>query len=168
MNAQTIMDRFFYRKNPFAVKTSSGIYIPVHRDVTLKDIEKHLNGKHTIGAYQSRPDETCTWACIDFDDYIYDDVAQKIVRSILPNTVQYMDDLPPIVNDVVYEPSESKGSHVWFFFSYPKSTKDAYDMLISILKSHNLYTGRDSKIDIFPRAPHLSGKRVGWLVRIPR
>lgn len=168
MTPEEIMDKFFYRKNPFAVKTSKGFYVPVYRDVTLRDIQRHLDGQHTIGAYQSRPDETCTWACIDFDDKKYEEIVGEIVKHIKPFTIFYTDDLPPIVKDVGFEVSTSKGYHVWFHFNRPEKIEFAYKYVMTQLTSRGLYPGRDSKIDIFPRSPHLSGKKVGWLVRIPR
>lgn len=157
-----IMETFFYRKNPFAVKTKQGFYVPVHRDVTIPDIIKHLNGGHTIGAYQSRPDDTCTWALIDFDSFEYNDIAQNIADKYKPN------DESGIIRDTLFEPSESKGSHVWFFFKKVVSTPDAFVFVETVLALNGLRKGRDTKIDIFPRSSCLSGKRVGWLVRIPR
>jgi hypothetical protein len=159
---EQIMETFFYRKNPFAVKTSKGFYVPVYRDVTILDIVKHIEGKHVIGAYQSRSDETCVWACIDFDSVEYNDVAKKIAEHYKPGNVS------SIVRDTLFEISESKGSHVWFFFNKVVATPDAYVFLETILTMFGLKKGRDAKIDIFPRSAHLSGKRVGWLVRIPR
>ncbi len=159
MDAQEMMDRFFYRKNPFAVKTSAGFYVPVYRDVTISDIQRHIIGAHTIGAYQSREDETCMWACIDFDDHKYDEKAKEITKHFKDHLV---------IEDTLYEPSESKGSHVWFFFNIPTETQNAHRFLSMVLDTYHLRSGRDTKIDIFPRSPHLSGKRVGWMVRIPR
>jgi len=158
MNTQQIMDRFFYRKNPFALKVKDG-FIPIYRDVTRNDIMKHLLGEHIIGAYQSREDETCMWACIDFDDFKYESTAKDIFKD-------YEDE--PLLKDCVFEKSYSKGFHIWFFFEMPMKTERAFDFLTSILKAYNLYPGRDSKIDIFPRSEHLSGKKVGWMVRLPR
>lgn len=161
MTPKEIIDTYFYRENPFAVKTSAGFYVPVYRNVAEKDIVKHLNGGHIIGCYQSRSDETCKWSCIDFDDMKYENVANKIVADIkaaLPHE---------IVKDAMLERSNSKGFHVWLFFNKPIRTEDAHEMLTTILGFNFLEPGRSFKIDIFPRSPHLSGKRVGWLVRLP-
>lgn len=159
---EQIMETFFYRKNPFAVKTSKGFYVPVYRDVTIQDIIKHINGGHTIGAYQSRPDDTCIWACIDFDSFEYNDIAKDIADRYKPGNDQ------GVIRDTLFEPSESKGSHVWFFFNRVVATPDAFVFLETVLALNKLRKGRDTKIDIFPRSSNLSGKRVGWLVRIPR
>lgn len=156
------METFFYRKNPFAVKTKQGFYVPVNRDITILDIVKHIDGRHTIGAYQSRSDETCVWACIDFDRFEYNETAQKIANHYKPENDS------GIIRDILFEPSESKGSHVWFFFNKVIATPDAYVFLETVLAIFKLEKGRDAKIDIFPRSAHLSGKRFGWLVRIPR
>ncbi len=158
MNAQDIMDRFFYRKSPFAVKTAQGFYVPVkkdgiYRDVTLGDIEKHLSEKHTIGAYQSRSDETCVWGCIDFDDKKYKGIAEHF-HMLSPSTTMLEE--------------TNRGYHVWKFFNSPVSTFYMYHLLLNMLRVHNLVPGLNSKIDIFPRSEHLSGKRFGGLVRIPR
>lgn len=163
MLPEQIMETFFYRKNPFAVKTSKGFYVPVYRDVTIADIEKHLNGGHTIGAYQSRSDDTCIWACADFDSMDYNDIAKKIAEHYKPEKGTKC-----VVRDTLFEPSESKGSHVWFFFDRVVATPDAFVFMNTMLAMFGLKKGRNAKIDIFPRSSQLSGKRVGWLVRIPR
>lgn len=146
-----IMERYFYRRNPFAVRTAKGFYVPVYRDVTEADIARHLAGLHTIGAYQSRADETCRWSCIDFDDFSYLEVAKRIAKK----------------HGGKLEMSESKGFHVWFFYDEPIPTINAYIDVTDALSEFNLKAGRESKIDVFPRSAHLSGKRVGWLVRVP-
>lgn len=161
MNPKEIMDRFFYRKCPFAIKTTSGFYVPVYRDVTEVDIQKHLDGIHIIGAYNSRADSTCRWACIDFDDFSYEDIAKRIANEV---GLIYKD----IVKETLFEQSPSKGFHVWFFFNRVSSTEEAYIFISSVMRNYNLTSGRKSKIDVFPRSPLLSGKRVSWQVRIPR
>ncbi len=168
MTPQQIMDRFFYRKNPFAVQTSKGFYIPVHRDVTLLDIENHLTNGHTIGAYCAREDETCMWGCIDFDDVSYEQIAKDMVLKHTNHIsgIPYSFNLP--LKKIMFEKSESKGYHVWFFFQKPETTEKAYNFVSDVLHDFYLRSGRDTKIDIFPRSPHLSGKKVGWLVRLPR
>jgi len=151
LKAQEILELFFYRNNPFAIKTNSGMYVPVHRPITKLDVDKHLQGLHTIGAYNARPDGTCKWACIDFDRLTYSTQAKDIA-------IRHRGKL---------EVSESKGYHVWFFFDHPRNVYDVHHWLIQILDEFGLKKGVDSKIDIFPRSDALSGKRISWLVRIP-
>ncbi len=170
MEVEEIMDKFYYRKCPFAVKTKAGFYIPVYRDVTYADIKKHLEGGHTIGAYNSREDGTCKWACIDFDDKQYEKVARQIAKQevIFKDTEighSYGEDIDV---EILFEESPSKGYHVWFLFGKAVKTVEAYYWLLSIIQNNKLQVGTNAKIDMFPRAPELTGKRVSWQVRVPR
>ncbi len=157
MNSEEILQYFFYRRNPFALKTPAH-YIPIYRDVTVSDIEKHLNGYHIIGSYNSRPDETCKWGCIDFDSHEYDKLAENLHDQSGNHE---------IVDFSIIEKSTSKGTHVWYFFNEVQRTQDAFHFLENVLAEHSLTKGLKSKIDIFPRSPHLSGKKVGWMVKLP-
>ena len=158
LSATEIMEMFFYRKNPFALKVKAGYYVPIKRDVTLADIQKHIDGLHIIGAYVAREDESCVWGVIDFDLESYREIAEKIVDKYKGSA---------LFTCVRLEKSLSKGYHVWFFFAQVVNTGVVYQLLNIILGDFGLETGRSSKIDIFPRSAHLSGKRIGWLVKVP-
>lgn len=165
MTPQEILNLFFYRRYPFAIKTPKD-YVPVWREVTETDIIKHLQGIHTIGAYQSCEDETCTWACIDFDDFKYKTDAENIIEDI-KNYINISSMSVGIsIKDCKLEKT-NRGYHVWIFFATPKTTSYAYKCIIYFLKQRKLSHGLKNKIDIFPRKPTLSGKRLGGLVRIP-
>jgi len=168
LNAQEIMDVIFYRKSPWAVKTKAtatkpAIYVPVYKEITLEAIQKHLDGGHTIAAYQSRPDETCLWATIDFDDFKYEEVAKQIYREQKASGV-----FQSVLIEPKFEESESRGYHIWFFFKTPQTTEFAYKMLINILATKGLEKGTNNKIDVYPRAEHLTGKKFGAHVRVPK
>lgn len=164
MSDKQIMDLFFYRPEPFAIKTKAGFYVPVNRSVTLQDIKKHREGKHVIGAYNSRSDATCQYACIDFDNFDYREVAEEIASSnngLIPVMLG-------VKTEKLFETSESKGFHVWFFFESPVPTEVAYNYLMWIMIDHELKVGRNAQIDIYPKSPKLTGKRVSWMVRLPK
>jgi hypothetical protein len=60
---------FFNRTDIIAVQEKDGSYRPLKlHQLTLKgQLDAHIEGKQTVGAYTTAPDGTCKWACFDID-----------------------------------------------------------------------------------------------------
>ncbi|MEK6885119.1 MAG: hypothetical protein AABY22_36145, partial [Nanoarchaeota archaeon] len=67
MKAEEITNKFVNRSSVFALQTKTGIYVPVKREITLKDIEQHLAGEKTVGIYQVNEANRVKWGVIDTD-----------------------------------------------------------------------------------------------------
>lgn len=75
--------------------------------VTLELWEKHIKGERSLGIVPIRDDGTCSWACLDIDDY-GDDVPRQATEFINEHG------LPLVVCR-----SKSGGAHVFVFFKEP-------------------------------------------------
>ena len=137
--------KYFYRSDIFAVQADNGSYYLVKRSLTPQDLQDHIDGKVTLGAYQVK-DETVQWAVIDFDSYDYKDTIYSIAQDLSANF------------EVEIEDSGQKGYHIWIWFLEPQPMFMIYDFLHGVLADYGLKPGFKSHIDIFPRAPYFKEK----------
>ena len=105
-----IFKNFFHRKDVYSVQQKSGAYFPVHKKITINEIERHLRGEITLGAYCLDTDETIKWACVDLDgsiDYTPEENKQNLfsLANLIYNTFK---DFPRAL-----EFSGRKGFHIW-------------------------------------------------------
>jgi hypothetical protein len=149
---------FVHRKDVYAVQVRYGnkyIYVPKYQPLTQEDIEKHLEGKITLGVYTLGLDNTVKWMCFDIDsqhvknsedarDLIYKRCAQKFGRGAVR--------------------VEASGSpcnfHVWVFFADPIEARFARALGLKILENID-------HVELFPKQMVLTGKRLGNLVKLP-
>ena len=144
---------FFYRDDVFAVQIPIGSYIPVKRPIEIKDIEKHLSGEQTIGAYCVNTDNKVKWACVDLDG------------NDLMSLLQQANDIYDIFKDFnrMLEFSGRRGYHVWIFFEEPVFAEYAKALVKARLKDINA-----DRHEVFPKQTELNeGRKFGNLVKIP-
>ena len=120
----------------------------------------HLKGRHVMGVYAMREDETCWFLAVDFDKGTWMDDTKAFVAT------SRRLGLPAIV-----ERSRSgNGAHVWFFFSSPVSAVAARKMGCHLLtetmaERHEL--SMDSYDRLFPSQDTLPRGGFGNLIALP-
>jgi len=155
--------------NPYHAKGSINaddrlIYTPVKRRLTLDDIQEHLDGTKTIGAYTiNAQDSTVNYICWDVDALGNIDEARKLVLKIL----DALAGLPAVV-----EYSGRKGYHVFLFLSEPLASKDAYEFAQWVRKTNNLPAQGVPHVECYPKQPRLKETvdhdfRPGSLLKLP-
>ena len=183
MNAETIYDLFVHRKDVYALQTETGAYIPVKKEITVSDIQKHLNGEKTIGLYCLELDNTVKWACIDMDlkkpcskcgsEHTYlkkerlycEDCNLLMYDEQIKVFFEYANVIYEIFTDfnVILEFSGRKGYHIWVLFENPINATYAKQIITSRLNRIKL-----PKVEIFPKQTELNeGRKYGNLVKIP-
>lgn len=183
ISAKDLYNLFVHRKDVFAIQTTTGAYIPVRREITITDIQKHLEGEHTIGLYCLTTDNTVKWACVDLDlkkpcskcgsEHTYVNKNNLVCSDC--NASVYDEDLKifflqaKLVYDlftdykVILEFSGRKGYHVWILFDEPTNATFARQLVTSRLNRVKL-----PRLEVFPKQTELSESlKYGNLVKIP-
>src|SRR3990172_5102261 len=137
-------------------KCSQRAFLPVTDQVVLD----HLQGRHVIGVYPLRPDESCFLLAADFDGPSWkEDVAAFV------STCRRIGVMPAI------ERSRSgKGAHAWFFFSGPVPASTARQMgchLITETMSHRHQLRMTSYDRLFPNQDTMPSGGFGNLIALP-
>jgi superfamily II DNA or RNA helicase len=131
-------------------------FLPVEDQVILD----HLQGRHVIGVYPLRTDETCWFLAADFDKTSWTDDVAAFVETCSANG------LPAAV-----ERSRSgNGAHVWFFFSAPVAAGAARKMgcyLITETMSRRHQLNMESYDRLFPNQDTLPRGGFGNLIALP-
>ena len=185
LSAEELYNRFVNRKDVFAEQMTSGAYIPVKREITIKDIEEHIEGKKTIGLYCLTPDNLVKWACVDMDlsercpictgkgDTKGDGVwicgeptcFKKWAGSSLNSLEEESDAIFNLFPefDRMKESSGRRGYHIWVFFEKPEFASYAQRLVKSRLNTKGLL-----KFEVFPKQTELGPTRLyGNLVKMP-
>ncbi|MDQ8181959.1 DEAD/DEAH box helicase family protein [Pelagicoccus sp. SDUM812005] len=125
-----------------------------------KVIEDHLRGKHTIGSYSIRKDDTCIFLAADFDGEGWEACA-----------VAYSDSAEIFGFRTLIEISRSgNGAHVWLFFAEPIPARLARSLGTVILGE---VSSRLSKVDLgaydrfFPNQDTMPRGGFGNLIGLP-
>jgi len=156
-----ILDYFFYRRDVFAEQKSSGIYVPVRRNITIKDIQDHLDGKRTIGAYCLNTDNRIKWCCIDLDGD-KNLTPEQNEKSMYPLARIIYDSFQEY--ERMLEFSGNKGYHIWIFFQKPVLAKLGQKIMKARLNMLSVYN-----IEVFPKQTELNkSRKYGNLVKIPQ
>lgn len=123
-------------------------------------IEDHLRGKHTIGSYSIRKDDTCIFLAADFDGEGWEACAGA-----------YADSAEMFGFRTLLEISRSgNGAHAWLFFAEPIPARLARSLGTVILGEAS---GRLSKIDLgaydrfFPNQDTMPKGGFGNLIGLP-
>ncbi|MFC0534286.1 DEAD/DEAH box helicase [Pelagicoccus mobilis] len=123
-------------------------------------IEDHLRGKHTIGSYSIRKDDTCIFLAADFDGEGWEACV-----------VEYSDSAEIFGFQTLLEISRSgNGAHVWLFFAEPVPTRLARSLGTVILGEAS---SRLSKFDLgaydrfFPNQDTMPKGGFGNLIGLP-
>ena len=129
------------------------MYFPTKRPITLDDIQEHLDGTKTLGAYCLTPDNMVSWACNDLDG---DDLPSLKMQGKL--IYDSFNGFPRI-----FEFSGRRGYHVWIFFR-PRVTADYAQKLVKA-RINRLGLGGH---EVFPKQTELTEfRKYGNLVKLP-
>jgi len=154
---EMILKTFFHRSDVFSTQSRMGSYFPVKRPITIDDIEKHISGEITIGAYCMGLDSTVTWCCVDIDGK-EDEESLMMMRLRGEKIYDLFHDFGRIL-----EFSGRRGYHIWILFKEPMLA----ELAVRIVKA------RLNKADclgheIYPKQTELNeGRKYGNLVKIP-
>ena len=124
----------------------------IKEDVTDKHWKDHVEGiDPSLGIIPIRDDSTCSWSCIDVDDYSID------VRKTIANYSKL--NLP-----IIPCRSKSGGFHLFIFFKEPVLAKDAIAKLTEIASVLGF-----ADCEIFPKQESLNAERgdTGNFLNLP-
>ena len=152
----------------YALQSEDGRYYKVEGAVTEDQIESHLKGEITLGAYTTFQN-SCIFAVwdIDINKEVYsvysspEDAFQHFKTNISEINQQF-DSL--IKYPHYFEFSGRKGCHVWIFFENPTDSRTVYDYLHHIHNQVN-YDEDTFHVEMFPKQPYTSGD--GNLIKLP-
>ncbi len=155
MKPKEILDLFFYRADVFAEQQMNGAYFPTKRPITTQDIEEHLKGVKTIGAYCLRPDNTVKWGCVDIDgdenNLLESELEGRFIYKQFPEFKRML------------ESSGRRGYHVWIFFDKPVYASYAQQLIKARLNKIGML-----RHEVFPKQISLNEfRKYGNLVKIP-
>lgn len=153
LKPQQILDLFFHRQDVFALQQSNGAYFPVKSNITIEEIEKHLEGKITLGSYCLKQDNTVKWACVDLDG--------TDLPLLLSHATLIYDEFKGF--NRILEFSGRRGYHVWIIFNEPQQALYAQKLVKARLNKLGLIS-----YEVFPKQTELNATRLyGNLVKIP-
>jgi hypothetical protein len=156
--APKLLQLFIHRTDVFAVQVKYGnkyIYVPKYQPLVQENIEKHLEGKITLGVYTLGLDNTVKWICFDIDSQHVEN-SEDARDLIYKRCVQKFD-----LDAVRVEASGSPHNfHVWVFFADPIDARFARTLGLKILENIE-------HVELFPKQTVLTGKRLGNLVKLP-
>ncbi|MDD5094788.1 MAG: DEAD/DEAH box helicase family protein [Dehalococcoidia bacterium] len=128
--------------------------------VTDEVIQKHLEGKHTVGLYLLLPEETCHLLAVDFDKQSWMEDAAAFLE-----TCRRMD-----VPAAIERSRSGNGAHVWIFFSQAVLASAARKLgcyLLTETMAHRHQVGMDSYDRLFPNQDTLPKGGFGNLIALP-
>ena len=147
-----LLTRFVGRIFPCVEQHEQGGYYPIYKPVTLKLLQKHLDGDLTIGTYVLDADSKTAFGVIDIDIG---------VGGASRSFAEYIYTLFP-ERERVLEFSGRKGYHIWVFFDKRLPGKYIKEYLKTRLRLYGL-----SNVEVFPKQASLKGLRFGNLVKLP-
>ena len=124
----------------------------IKEEVTDKHWQDHVEGNDpSLGIIPIRDDATCSWSCIDVDDYTID------VRKTIDNYTKL--NLP-----IIPCRSKSGGFHLFIFYKEPVPAKDAIKKLTEIASVLGF-----ADCEIFPKQESLNAERgdTGNFLNLP-
>jgi hypothetical protein len=153
------MKLFIHRKNVYAVQVKSGdeyIYVPKYEVLTENEVQRHLDGKITLGVYALNEDNTVKWLCFDID-HAHVENSEEACKVIFEKCVAQFGEEAVRIE----ESGTPHNFHVWVFFAEPIQAVYARSLGLLILKELN------KGVEVFPKQTTLTGKRLGNLVKLP-
>lgn len=152
------MKLFVHRRDVYAVQVKVGencIYVPRYEVLTETEVQRHLDGKVTLGVYALNTDNTVKWMCFDIDSAHVKNseetcmvVAERCVQRFGSSAVR------------VEESGSPHNFHVWVFFAEPIQAVQARSLGKQVLNGL-------SGVELFPKQTTLTGKLLGNLVKLP-
>jgi hypothetical protein len=149
---------FVHRKDVYAVQVGDGnkyIYVPKYQLLTQEDIEKHLEGKITLGVYTLDLDNTVKWICFDIDSQHVNNTRE--IQDLIYNRCVQKFGLDAVRVEASGSP---RNYHVWVFFDNPMEARFGRALGLKILEGVR-------HVELFPKQTVLTGKRLGNLVKLP-
>ncbi len=146
----------------------SPIYKPIDKDALLA----HLEGKHTLGIYLLRMDNTIKIAVIDIDISKKLIMQEETMRNIdlwklaLADAVKIIKFLKNLNITAYLETSGWKGLHVWLFFETPIKAAEARDFLKTVLRKIGPPPEGINR-EIFPFQDSTNRDSLGSLIKLP-
>ena len=150
-------------------------YQPVRAPLTREVLQRHVEGKVTVGQYLLHEDSTVSFAVIDLDPSaeclarmrveggaaspLGDPAMREYCTRILQTAG--VAGLAPLAED-----TGGKGLHIWFFFAPRITARSARSMMRDLLVRAGPQPP-SIRVEIFPKQDHLSGKGLGNLVKLP-
>lgn len=128
--------------------------------VTDQVFYDHLSGRHTIGVYPLRKDDSCRFLAVDFDEADWRNDSRAFLRSCRDTNIP-----------AALEISRSgEGAHIWIFFSEPVPAKEARQLgaaLLSRTCENTRQLSLASYDRLFPNQDTLPRGGFGNLIALP-
>jgi hypothetical protein len=176
---------FVHRDDVFAQQQKDGAYLPVRRALTNEDIEEHLAGLWSIGAYVIDPEgrldadattlnpNTVSYIVFDLDTYSPE--AYEWLVECLEELARSVDEVSPLhpltqFPYLLMENSGGKGFHAWLFLSEPLPAARvrawvARDFLPIWNERADGFDG--TPLEIFPKQDAVPEGGFGNLIKLP-
>jgi len=148
-------------------------YVPVRREMTLKDVNDHLMGYKTYGIYLLTQSSHVYTAVLDVDlklSYRQGKLSATERSSIKRERdylLQRIPELSQAMNlQTLVEFSGGKGYHFWYFFANPQPAELARKLLNFLaqkIKPDLSYFD----LEVFPKQNQINGNSLGNLVKLP-
>lgn len=138
-------------------------YRPVHRALTLEDLEQHLAGSVVIGVYPIREDSTCLFGAIDVDAEDEEDLGLGTAKKLRQAAIDLS--FPETAMMVTF--SGRKGHHVDLFFADPIPAGTVRMLLHAVV----VEAGFDVEdFELFPKQDGIDPRvptNLGNLIKLP-
>lgn len=155
-----ILHNLYYGRTDAYGLEVNGNFICVHKPLTDKLIELHLNGEERVGSYPIDDAGNVRWAVTDIDEV--DEYKNPNTRKAKENAVKVYAALVENKLAPYLESSKSKGFHIWLFFNEAIPAKIVRKVLKKILKDLGL------AYEVFPKQDQVtSDNGVGNFVFLP-
>jgi len=150
---ESLKSLFVGRTDTYAEQSPKGNYTRIENPLTEEDIEKHLEGKKTIGVYQLNQESKLKWICFDFDGENLEHQEQfaKNLYLKLKHTGK--------CESLLMEFSGKKGYHVWVFCEETDATS-------AKIWAEEIAEG-ERQHEIFPKQGEIKKGQYGNLVKLP-
>lgn len=153
LKEKEILELFVNRKDVYAVKVNSHLYIPVEKDFGLDNISKHLKGERNYGIYQLDVDNTVKWACIDVDDKNQRDILVRIGEKIKVENPEIR----------IFLEESNRGFHLWICYGKKVQAKE-----VRCGVSEKIAESELIDYELFPKQTELNeNRKYGNLVNLP-
>lgn len=155
-----LCDRVVNRWDDFGIQDEKGAYARADRRLKRSDVEWHILGGLTVGAYQLNPDSLVKWIMYDVDAHdgsATSEVKLKVLKKELERkSIPFYDEL-----------SGSPGSHhLWVFLEEATPAEIAYNWARCAVISKSGYAV--FRGEVFPKQMSLApDKPFGNLVKVP-
>jgi len=164
-----------YARQWYDARRDQSGYWPVRQPLTARVLELHLLGRVTLGQYVLHPDNTVSFAALDFDP-----TAAAVEQMRLTNEADGALGLAPLVEyvqriivvaeraglAVIAEDTGGVGLHLWCCFAPRIPAERARALLRELLWRAGPQPPAVA-VEVFPKQDRLAGKGFGNLIKLP-